>query len=91
MPGYCYGSHYLKPEDRKMREPEKSLEELVRELPPDVEQEVRDFVEFVLQRRTRKPLGRPDFEWAGALKDMRDHYTSVELQHKLSEWRTGGE
>ncbi len=74
-----------------MREQEKSLEELVRELPPDVEQEVRDFVEFVLQRRTRKPLGSPDFEWAGALKDMRDQYTSVELQHKLSDWRTGGE
>ena len=25
--------------------------------------------------------------WAGALKDMRDEFTSVELQHKISEWR----
>jgi len=38
-----------------MREQERSLEELIRELPPDVEQEVRDFVEFVLQRRAIKP------------------------------------
>ena len=74
-----------------MSEQEKTLEELVRELPPDVEQEVRDFVEFVLQRRTKKPLGKPNFEWAGALKDMRDQYTSVELQHKLPDWRMGGE
>jgi len=74
-----------------MREQDRSLEELIRELPPDVEQEVRDFVEFVLQRRTIKPLGRPDFKWAGALKDMRDEYTSVDLQHKLLDWRTGGE
>jgi hypothetical protein len=70
-----------------MREQERSLEELIRELPPDVEQEVPDFVAFVLQRRTIKPLGRPDFKWAWALKDMRDEYTSVDLQQKLSNGR----
>jgi hypothetical protein len=26
-------------------------------------------------------------DWRGLLRDMRDEYTSVELQHKLSEWR----
>jgi hypothetical protein len=26
-------------------------------------------------------------EWRGALQDMKDEYTSVDLQHKILEWR----
>jgi len=70
-----------------MKEQPKPLEELVKELPPEVEEEVRDFVEFLLQKRERKPRGKPQFDWAGALKDLRDQYTSVELQHRPPEWR----
>lgn len=68
-----------------------TLKELIEQLPPDLQQEVKDFVEFLLQKRGRKPRGRPKFDWAGALKDLRDRYTSVELQHKIAEWRIGGE
>jgi len=32
---------------------------------------------------TRKKLR---LDWAGALKDMRDQYTSVELQHKILDY-----
>ena len=66
------------------------LKELVEQLPPGLQQEVRDFVEFLLERRARKPRRKPKFDWAGALKDLRDRYTSVELQHKIAEWRIGG-
>jgi hypothetical protein len=31
--------------------PEKPLEELIHELPPDLRQQVRDFVEFLLEKR----------------------------------------
>lgn len=68
-----------------------TLKELIEQLPPNLQQEVKDFVEFLLQKRGRKPRGRPKFDWAGALKDLRDRYTSVELQHKIAEWRIGGE
>jgi len=34
-------------------------------------------------RPTRKKLR---LDWAGALKDMRDQYTSVELQHKILDY-----
>lgn len=44
-------------------------------------------MEFVVGRRLKRPRGKPEFGWAGALKDMREHYTSLELQHKVSEWR----
>ena len=30
---------------------------------------------------------KPKFDWAGGLKELRDEYTSVELQEKASEWR----
>ncbi|MEK6681418.1 MAG: DUF2281 domain-containing protein [Nitrospirota bacterium] len=74
-----------------MAETAKSLENIIKELPPDIKQEVRDFVEFLLVRRGIKSCrGKPKFGWAGALKDLRNQYTSVELQHKISEWRIGG-
>jgi hypothetical protein len=40
-------------------------------------------VQFLLEKRVRKPAERLGLDWRGALSDMRDQYTSVELQHKL--------
>jgi hypothetical protein len=71
-----------------MQEHVKPLEELVKELPPDCKEEVRDFVEFLLEKRARRTRSKPKFGWAGALKDLRDQYTSVELQHKIADWRS---
>ncbi|MBM4293821.1 MAG: DUF2281 domain-containing protein [Deltaproteobacteria bacterium] len=67
----------------------KTLEDKIQELPPELRQEVSDFVEFLLEKRRRKSLGKPRFDWAGALRDLREQYTSVELQHKILEWRIG--
>lgn len=67
----------------------RSLEERIRELPPELRHEIEDFLEFLLEKSRRRPRGRPTFSWAGALRDLRDQYTSVELQHRISEWRIG--
>lgn len=67
----------------------KELQELFEELPPNLQQEVLDFAEFLLEKSKKRPEGVPHFRWAGALKDLRDQYTSVELQHKASDWRVG--
>jgi len=66
-----------------------TLKELIDKLPPELQSEVRDFVEFLLEKKMRKAKKKPKFDWAGALKDLRDQYTSVELQHKIVEWRIG--
>jgi len=66
-----------------------TLKEMVEQLPPELQEEVRDFVEFLLVRRARRPKRKPKFDWAGALRDLRDRYSSVELQHKIAEWRIG--
>lgn len=65
----------------------KTLEELVRELPPDMQEEVREFAQYLLEKRTK---GKKKFlaqTWAGGLKEFRDQYTSLELQQKSLEWR----
>lgn len=67
----------------------KVLGDKINELPPEYQEEVQDFVDFLLEKRLKKPRGKPEFTWVGALKDLRDQYTSVELQHKILSWRIG--
>ena len=70
-----------------MAEQIKSLEDMIRELPPDLYQEAADFIQFLIEKRARKRTGKLKFDWRGGLREMRGEYTSVELQHKSSEWR----
>jgi LPS O-antigen subunit length determinant protein (WzzB/FepE family) len=59
------------------------------ELPEDLQKEVADFVDFLSQRRVRPMRNKLRFDWVGALSDLKNKYTSVELQHMASEWRIG--
>jgi len=65
----------------------KRIEELMRKLPPELQQEVEDFVQFLMEKRARKVGTKLRQDWAGALRDYRDQYTSLELQKKALEWR----
>jgi hypothetical protein len=65
----------------------KPLEELIRELPPEAQAEVRDFVEFLLAKQEHKATGRLRQDWAGALREHREQYTALDLQRKTLEWR----
>ena len=67
----------------------KSIEERIRELPPGLRREVEKFVESLQKKHLKRHRGKPKFGWAGALRDLRGKYSSVELQHKISEWRIG--
>ncbi len=63
------------------------LEQMIRELPPEVQRSVREFVEYLYTKYNTPKQGKPSFEWQGALEFLRDQYTSVELQHEmLKEW-----
>ena len=74
-----------------MSERTKTLEEMVREVPSEYREQLRDYVDSLLARRSTAPVGPPEFAWAGALEGLRDRYTSVELQHHLARWRSDGE
>ena len=64
-----------------------TIEDLIRELPPDLQQEVIDFAEFLLERREPKLGRRLRQDWAGALRDYREQYTALDLQRRALEWR----
>lgn len=73
-------------DNKKEDESMPTLKEYIDKLPPELQQEVEDFVRFLLEKRNKKPKGKLKFDWRGALRDLRDKYTSVELQHKVLEW-----
>lgn len=65
----------------------KPLVELVQELPPDIQAEVRDFIEFLLVKRNSKPARNLRQDWAGSLREARGQYTALDLQQKALDWR----
>jgi len=65
----------------------KTIEEMIKELPSELQQEVLDFAEFLIEKRAQKKGRKLRQDWAGALKDYRDQYTSLELQKKALQWR----
>ncbi len=64
-----------------------NIEDIIRKLPPELQREVKDFVNFLIEKRARKQGVKLRQDWAGALKDYRDKYSSLELQKKALEWR----
>ena len=66
-----------------------SLQEMIKMLPPELQSEVRDFAAFLLERKILQKNLPMQFTWEGALMDLRSQYTSVQLQHQISEWRGG--
>ena len=66
----------------------RSLVEMIEALPPELQREVQEFVESVYQRHTRR-AEPPRLDWRGALRDLREKYTSVELQHQIRDWWAG--
>ncbi len=64
-----------------------SLEGLTNALPPDLQEEVKDFAESLLERKRGKSAGPLRQDWAGALRDYGKQYISLGLQKKSLEWR----
>jgi|YelNatPaOPRAMG01_1025707.scaffolds.fasta_scaffold33148_3 hypothetical protein len=64
----------------------KTLEEELKELPIELQEEVADFVHFLKERHNPKQERPLKLDWRGALKELRDQYTSVELQHESLKW-----
>jgi hypothetical protein len=61
----------------------------VASLPDAVQQEVADYVEFLLQKYPPRPVPPSPFrfDWEGGFSGSYGNVTSVELQHKALEWR----
>jgi len=60
--------------------------ELFRKLPDDLKREVVDYMEFLLKKKAMRKRKKLSLSWKGALKELRDEYTSVRLQHDVLKW-----
>ncbi|NJE10322.1 DUF2281 domain-containing protein [Thermococcus sp. MAR1] len=61
------------------------VERIFAKLPPEARRELLDYAEFLLQKYGKREARGFKFTWEGKLKGVK--MTSVELQHKASEWR----
>ncbi len=59
--------------------------EKIRELPPELQDEVIHFIDFLRTKKGSKRKKKPNLEWIGGLKAYRDQFTTLELQKKASE------
>ena len=58
-------------------------------LPQNIQKQVVDYAEFLISKtkstkKTRKTENQFTFSWENGLDELKDEYTSVELQHKVN-------
>ena len=61
-----------------------TLFQQIQNLPPDLQHEVADFVEFLLKKAPLRKKTKLKLSWAGSLKHLRSQFTSLELQKKIT-------
>ncbi|MCI0690483.1 DUF2281 domain-containing protein [candidate division KSB1 bacterium] len=68
------------------------IEQKIRQLPGYLLPEIMDYVDFLLnkhvQPKQQTKVRAFTFDWEGGLSNLSDKFTSVELQHKVLEWRS---
>ncbi len=64
------------------------IRDKIEKLPNSLKKEAFDYIEFLLYKhiKTKHKTGF-QFNWEGGLSEFKNENTSVELQHKASEWR----
>ena len=66
---------------------ESTIIEKIKELPPELQEEVINFIDFLRRKRSSKQKKKPNLKWIGGLKAYRDQFTALELQKKGADWR----
>ncbi|MCE2402233.1 DUF2281 domain-containing protein [Candidatus Poribacteria bacterium] len=66
---------------------ESTIIEKIKELPPELQEEVIHFIDFLRTKRSSKQKKKPNLKWIGGLKAYRDQFTALELQKKGADWR----
>jgi hypothetical protein len=64
----------------------KSLEELIKELPPQLQNEVREYAQYLVETKVKPKRKYLRMDWAGGLREYRNQFTSLQLQKKALEW-----
>ena len=62
------------------------LSEKIKKLPANMRKDVSDYIDSLLEKKN-KSVSKLKFDWEGGLSTLSKKYTSVELQHKSSDYR----
>jgi hypothetical protein len=67
----------------------KSITEKINALPIDIQHIANDFINVLYNKYNIEKSNSEEFafNWAGGLSDLKDKYTSIELQKNANEWR----
>ncbi len=63
-----------------------TLEKKLNQLPLELQNEVEDFVSFLITKKTHGKQKKLRLSWAGGLEKFHNQFTSLELQKKSLEW-----
>ena len=64
-----------------------TIEQKIKQLPKELQEEVIDFIDFLVTKKTPKKKKIFTLNWIGGLKEFKSDYTALELQKKSFEWR----
>jgi hypothetical protein len=63
-----------------------AVEPTIKKMPPELQQQVLMYIETLSRSTSETHHGTMKFEWAGCCEDMKNEYTSVQLQKKILDW-----
>ncbi len=67
----------------------KEIESKIRKLPDSLITQVLEYIDFLISKQAPQKNGKKKFkfDWEGSLSHLKKNFTSIDLQHKVSEWR----
>ncbi|TAL68257.1 MAG: DUF2281 domain-containing protein [Bacteroidetes bacterium] len=60
----------------------------INKLPPNLLMDLEEYVNKISKKRSSNRTKKLNQNWAGALKEFKTQYTSIELQKKALDWHT---
>jgi hypothetical protein len=70
----------------------REIEKRIKDLPIRLLPEVLDYIDFLISKHSKGNVGGGAkqefaFDWQGGLSELKDQFSSVDLQHKSLDWR----
>jgi hypothetical protein len=63
-----------------------AVEPVIRKMPPDLQRKALKYIELLAGQKKEVRSGSMKFAWAGCCADLKEKYTSVQLQKKILDW-----
>lgn len=64
-----------------------SIAKKIQNLPPDLQDQANDFIDFLINKKNRKMRKTPKLGWIGGLRQFKNQFSALELQKQALEWR----